>query len=180
VPKAGCAAAGTRGVVLEYWHHPLVLLLGIVVAGLSLFGAIAIGPYGRSSAHVALAAVAFAAVLGSAFWLFSYFGLVEQRRSIETRLAELRAQALSGGSTLACLDRAGDAVETACAQMLFAAPETLASRCLDARYSYRGARRRMVIAIENIPKFPLRVELELFLFSRERMFPSRFRRSSSS
>ena len=74
-----------------------------------------------------LVLISFAAFAGSAFWLFSYLGMIDQRRAIEARLAELRAQALSPGSALACLERTGAIVETACAQTLFAAPETLAA-----------------------------------------------------
>ena len=53
--------------------------------------------------------------------------MIDQRRAIEARLAELRAQALSPGSALACLERTGAIVDSACAQTLFAAPETLAA-----------------------------------------------------
>ena len=112
---------------MEYSYHTLVLLAGVAIAGLSLVGAIAVGPYGRRGLRLALVAVAFVSLLGSGAWLVSYLSLIEQRRSIETRLSELRAQALSAGSTLACLDRTGTAIETACAQRLFAAPEVLAA-----------------------------------------------------
>ena len=112
---------------MEYSHHSLIVLVGFAVAGLALFGAIAVGPYGRRGVRPALALVSFAAFVGSAFWLFTYLGMIDQRRAIEARLAELRAQALSPGSALACLERTGAIVETACAQTLFAAPETLAA-----------------------------------------------------
>jgi hypothetical protein len=112
---------------LEYSHHSLILLLGFAVAGLALIGAIAVGPYGRRGVRMTLALVSFAAFAGSVFGLITYLGAIEQRRAIEARLAELRAQALGPGSTLACLERSGDIVETACAQTLFAAPETLAA-----------------------------------------------------
>jgi hypothetical protein len=112
---------------LEYSYHSLILLVGFAVAGLALVGAVAVGPYGRRGARMMLAMLSFAAFLGSAFWLMTYLGFLDQRRAIETRLAELRAQALGAGSTLACLERTGDIVETACAQTLFAAPETLAA-----------------------------------------------------
>jgi hypothetical protein len=67
------------------------------------------------------------AFLGSAFWFTIYLGFIEQRRAIEIRLSELRGQVLSAGSPLACLERSGDIVEAACAQTLFATPETLAA-----------------------------------------------------
>jgi hypothetical protein len=112
---------------LEYSHHSLIVLAGFTVAALALFGAIAVGPYGRRGVRPVLTLISLAAFAGSGFWLFTYLGMVDQRRAIEARLAELRAQALSPGSALACLERTGAIVETACAQALFAAPETLAA-----------------------------------------------------
>jgi hypothetical protein len=112
---------------LEYSQHSLILLLGLAVAGLTLVGAIAVGPYARRGLRPVLALTSFAAFLASGFWLVSYLNLLEQRRAIETRLGELRAQALAAGSTLACLERTGEAVDSACVQILFAAPETLAA-----------------------------------------------------
>ena len=112
---------------MDYSYHSLILVVGFAVAGLALSGVVAIGPHGSRGARIAFAMVSFAAFLGSALWLMTYLGLVDQRRTIETRLAELRAQALGAGSTLACLERSGEIVETACAQTLFAAPETLAA-----------------------------------------------------
>ena len=112
---------------MGFSYHSVILLLGIAVAGLSLFGAIAVGPYGRRGTRVMLAAISFVALLGTAFWFTIYLGYIEQRRSIETRLSELRSQALGAGSSLACLERTGDALETACAQALFATPETIAA-----------------------------------------------------
>lgn len=113
--------------MLGYSYHSFILLLGFAVAALTLFGAIAVGPYGRRGLRMMLAMVSVAAFLGSAFWLTIYLGFIEQRRSIETRLSELRAQALSAGSPLACLERTGDIVEAACARKLFATPDTLAA-----------------------------------------------------
>ena len=77
--------------------------------------------------RLTLAILAFAAFLGSALWLVPYFGWIEQRRAIEARLSELRAQALSASSTLACLEGAGDTIEKACEQTVFATPESLAA-----------------------------------------------------
>ena len=112
---------------MEYSHHILPLLCGVAVAGLAAFGAIAVGPYGRRSVRLTLALVAFAAFLGSVLWLVIYLGWIEQRRAIEARLSELRAQALSASSTLACLEGAGDTIEKACEQTVFATPEALAA-----------------------------------------------------
>ncbi len=112
---------------MEYSQHSLILLLGLAVAGLTLIGAIAVGPYARRGLRPSLALTSFAAFLATGFWLVSYLNLLEQRRAIEARLGELRAQALAAGSTLACLERTGEVVDTACAQILFAAPESLAA-----------------------------------------------------
>jgi len=50
-----------------------------------------------------------------------------ERRALETRAAELNAQTLAPGSSLACLDAlAGEKVESACEKALFAAPATVA------------------------------------------------------
>jgi hypothetical protein len=51
-----------------------------------------------------------------------------ERRSLAQRNAELTAQALAPGSTLACLDgAAGDAVENACEKTVFAGPQSAAA-----------------------------------------------------
>ena len=51
-----------------------------------------------------------------------------ERRSLNQRAAQLTAQALAPGSALACLDgAAGDAVETACEQAVFAGPRNAAA-----------------------------------------------------
>lgn len=112
---------------MEYSHHILLLLCGVAVAGLTAFGAIAVGPYGRRGVRLTLAVVSFAALLGSVLWLVIYLGWIEQRRAIEARLSELRAQALSANSTFACLEGAGDTIEKACEQTVFATPESLAA-----------------------------------------------------
>src|SRR5579864_77370 len=58
------------------------------------------------------------------------------RRALSQRYAELSAQALTPGSSLACLDgAAGDAVETACEKTVFAGPQATA-----AAVSYMAAR----------------------------------------
>jgi hypothetical protein len=112
---------------LEFSFHSLMLLIGFVIAGLSMAGAIALGPFGWRGARVGLAMVSVAAFLVSIFWSLSYVGYLDQRRAIEARLAELRAQALAAGSALACLERSGDVLEAACADALFRTPEVLAA-----------------------------------------------------
>jgi hypothetical protein len=112
---------------LEFSFHSLTLLFGFVVAGLSMAGAIAVGPFGWRGARIGLAMVSVAAFLVSVFWSLSYFGYLDQRRAIEARLAELRAQALASGSALACLERGGELLEAACADTLFQSPAILAA-----------------------------------------------------
>ena len=54
--------------------------------------------------------------------------LSPDRRALERRLDELSAQALTPGSSLACLDAlAGDNVEAACEKALFVSPVSVAS-----------------------------------------------------
>jgi hypothetical protein len=54
--------------------------------------------------------------------------LSPDRRALERRLDELSAQALTPGSSLACLDAlAGDTVEAACEKALFVSPVSVAS-----------------------------------------------------
>ena len=105
----------------------MVLLLGVAITGLALVGFIAVGPYGRRGVRAMLAAISALAFFASAAWLANYLGLIEERRAIETRLSELRGRALNVGSPLACLEQTGGAVDAACAQKLFASPETLAA-----------------------------------------------------
>ena len=58
------------------------------------------------------------------------------RRSLDERAVSLTAQAIAPGSALACLDAmAGDAIETACEQNVFASPASVA-----AAISYTAAR----------------------------------------
>ena len=112
---------------MELSYHSILLLAGVAVTGLALLGAIVVGPYGRRGVRITLATVSVVAFLATAFWLTVYLSLIEQRRSIEARLSELRGQALAAGSALACLEHTGDAVDTACAQKIFATPEILAA-----------------------------------------------------
>jgi hypothetical protein len=65
---------------------------------------------------------------------FGYFELSQERdrtaerRAVATRQADLAIRALAPGSPLACLDGdAGEAVETACEQAIFARPDTVAA-----------------------------------------------------
>ena len=108
-------------------YHVIALLAGIAVAVLTLLGAVAVGPYGRRGIRLSLGTISFAAFLGTAYWFTIYLGYIQERRAIEVSLSELRAQALSPGSPLGCLERASEVLETACAQAIFATPEALAA-----------------------------------------------------
>jgi hypothetical protein len=84
----------------------------------------------RTGARVGV--VVFGAVLGAMLaWAFLDGATVRdhdaERRALETRAAELNAQTLTPGSSLACLDAlAGETVEAACEKTLFAAPANVA------------------------------------------------------
>ena len=73
--------------MLEFSYHSLILLVGFTIAGLALFAAIAVGPYGRRGVRVTMALIAVVAFTASAGWLMVYLGLIDQRRAIETRLS---------------------------------------------------------------------------------------------
>jgi len=80
-----------------------------------------------------LGVVVVGAVLGAVLaWAFLDGASVRdqgaERRALEQRATELSAQAITPGSSLACLDGlAGDSVEAACEKALFAAPATVAA-----------------------------------------------------
>lgn len=145
-----------------YAHHTLVLLFSIAVAGLALFGALAVGPYGRRGLRTMLWGVAFAGFLGSVFWIVTHVSFIEERRSIEGRLSELRGQALRAGSTLACLEHTGESVESACAQTLFATPGSLS-----AAHLYMGARLDLLMAVARYSG-PRTAELDIAIAALQR------------
>jgi hypothetical protein len=86
----------------------------------------------RTRTVVRMSVVVIGAVLGATLaWAFLNAAGArdrnEERRALEGRAAELRVQALSPGSPLACLDGlSGDSVEVACERALFATPATVA------------------------------------------------------
>jgi len=87
----------------------------------------------RTRTVTRVSVVVLGAVLGATLaWTFLDAATVRdqsaERRALELRAAELGAQALSPGSSLACLDAlAGENVEAACEKALFAAPATVAA-----------------------------------------------------
>ena len=102
-----------------------IWLAGVVLALLMLF--VILG-FVRSGAAGTLALLALILLGGGAFWAYSEHQRVDERRTLENRLAELRTHALASGSSLACLDGgSSDAVETGCERTLFAGPESLAA-----------------------------------------------------
>lgn len=110
----------------EISYHLLILIAGFAIAALALVIALAVGPYGRRGVRFMSGLVALVAFVGSAAWLVVYLGMIEQRRAIEEGIAALRAQAMTSG-TLACLERATEALQASCAQSLFASPGTISS-----------------------------------------------------
>jgi hypothetical protein len=124
-----------------------VFAAGAAVAVLVVLGVVAFrraGDVGTSRALWRGALVLVGAVL--AWTLLDRSSIREEfaaeRRSIETRAAELTARAIEPGSALACLDAvAGVAVETACEKALFASPEAVA-----AAVAYVDARLSLLIA----------------------------------
>lgn len=84
----------------------------------------------RTVARVSV--VVLGAVLGATLaWAFLDGATLRdrdaERRALETRAAELNAQTLTPGSSLACLDAlAGENVEAACEKTIFAAPANVA------------------------------------------------------
>jgi hypothetical protein len=133
----------------NHWFSGLESLLGafplsIFVAGgaaalLVWVGVLAyryagrLGPRARRQRDVAaVGAVLLVAIIGAAIWQQGSTA----RQSLEERVAELRARAMTPGSPLACLDAVADAtVEEACRAALFAHPETVS-----AALSYTDAR----------------------------------------
>ena len=110
----------------EISYHLLILVAGFAVAALAFVIALAVGPYGRRGVRFTFGSIALVAFVGSAAWLVVYLGMIEQRRAIEDRIAALRTQATASG-TLACLERATEALQASCAQSLFASPGAISS-----------------------------------------------------
>src|ERR1043165_5887760 len=85
--------------LLGFSPHLLILLAGFALALLALIGFFAVGPYGRRGVRFMCGIVALAAFAGSAAYLVIYFGMIDQRHAIETRIADLRAQAMTAVRT---------------------------------------------------------------------------------
>jgi hypothetical protein len=120
---------------LSTWVAGGVAALLVWVGVLAYRHAGRLGPRARRQRDVvAVGGVLLLAIIGSVYWLQGS----TSRQSLETRLAELRAQAMTPGSPLACLDAIADhTVEEACRTALFASPATVSTALsyTDARLS---------------------------------------------
>jgi hypothetical protein len=118
------AFAGTFA--LPWWTLAATLLLVVILGVLAAV---------RSGWQKAIGSVTqLVAVFGVLLLAWSVFDrlnlrdVAEQRRSFQTRLAEVNAHALAPASPLACLDAlVGDAVTEPCEKAIFANPESAAA-----------------------------------------------------
>ncbi|MBX9828140.1 MAG: hypothetical protein K2Y27_24490 [Xanthobacteraceae bacterium] len=119
-----------------------VFLVGAMLALLVAFGVVAFRRAGESGLSGNLWRGGLVLVGVVLAWIVldrsSIRDQMAERRSIETRSAELTVRAMAPGSALACLDAvAGATIETACEKALFASPEAVAAAVayVDARLS---------------------------------------------
>jgi hypothetical protein len=118
-----------------------VLAALIVVLALLALRRAKSGSFAR--ALIAVVGLAVIAAAGFALWRqAAQDGAAEEARALLARNAQLNRSALAPGSALACLDAgAGEAVENACEQRIFASPESTASAVayMDARLALLAA-----------------------------------------
>ena len=119
-----------------------VFIAGAMLALLAAFGVVAFRRAGESGLSGNLWRGGLVLVGIVLAWIVldrsSIRDQMAERRSIETRAAELTVRAMAPGSALACLDAvAGATIETACEKALFASPEAVAAAVayVDARLS---------------------------------------------
>jgi hypothetical protein len=119
-----------------------VFIAGAMLALLAAFGVVAFRRAGESGLSGNLWRGGLIVVGIILAWIVldrsSIRDQMTERRSIETRAAELTVRAMAPGSALACLDAvAGATIETACEKALFASPEAVAAAVtyVDARLS---------------------------------------------
>jgi hypothetical protein len=108
------------------WAAGAALILVLIV------GLIAHRWAGTRTAIAALSRVAVVLIVAGTAWAFihqsSLRDRASERRAFDARAMELTARAITPGSALACLDAlAGDMVENACENAVFASAETAAS-----------------------------------------------------
>lgn len=118
------AASGTY--LLLLWAAGAIAVLVVVL------GALAFRDEGMRGTLTVLLRGAAVLVFAALAWGWLDLSLsrerAAERRTLETRAAELAARALAPGSALACLNGVGhEAVEAACAQAVFASPQTVAA-----------------------------------------------------
>lgn len=123
-----------------------VFMAGAALAVLAVLGVYAFRHAGQAGTTGALWRGGLVLVGAIVAWVLldrsSVREVAAERRSIETRAAELTARAIAPGSPLACLDAvASAAVENACERSLFATPEAVAAAVayVDARFSLLAA-----------------------------------------
>jgi hypothetical protein len=138
---------GTLNALSELWSSAFVLPAAgalaafvVVLAGLALRGSHA---GGFTRALVALACVVLLAATGFTLWRQAApDGAAENDSALLARNAELNRSALAPGSALACVDAgAGEAVENACEERIFATPQSTAGAVayMDARLALLAA-----------------------------------------
>jgi hypothetical protein len=123
-----------------------VFIAGATLAMLALFGVVAFRRAGEAGLQGRLWRGGLVLVGIVLAWIMLDRSTIRdqmaERRSIESRAAELTVRAMAPGSALACLDAvAGAAIETACEKALFASPEAVAAAVayVDARISLLAA-----------------------------------------
>jgi len=122
--------------MLDLATETFALPIWAVAAMIALFAVAAVLAFIRTAASDVLptllrTGIVFVGVL-FVVWIFLDRTAVQirdaERHALEARVSELAVRAVTPSSPLACLDAiAGDAVETACEQALFAGPEVVAS-----------------------------------------------------
>lgn len=131
------AASGTYFLLL--WAAGAIAVLVVVL------GALAFRDEGMRGTLTVLLRGAAVLVVAALAWAWLDLTLsrerAAERRTLETRAAELAARALAPGSALACLDGVGsEPVEAACTQAVFASPQAVV-----AAVAYAEARLQLLV-----------------------------------
>ncbi len=135
---------------------------------------LAIGRAGGAALIAALFRLAIVALVVYAGWIYlqrlASQDRVAEQRGIDDRAATLMARAIAPGSALSCLDElAGETVESACEQAVFASPEAVAAAVsyVTAKLALLGDAARLAErgqAASTVDLGPLRAALELDRF----------------
>jgi hypothetical protein len=117
---------------IESWTSPLWIAVGSASLLVIIFCGLVLrrSQTGRRPEVERLALIGLGAVLtGSLTWAcLDGMAMRSELSALAMRAQQLTAQAIAGGSMLACLDPlAGDAVEGACEKAVFASPESVAA-----------------------------------------------------